>query len=71
MIYSEDRRGLPKAVVKVDRQGRIVARYRSMKDAAKANFLSIPSVTARCEGKIKKCWGADGCTYRFAEEVEK
>ena len=63
-----DRRGLPRAVEKIDRQGRVIARYSSMKEAAEANYLCQPSVADRCYGRIKKCWDADGCTYRFADE---
>ena len=70
-IYAEDRRGLPRAVEKIDRQGRVVARYRSVKEAAAANFMCQPSVAARCYGRVKKCWDADGCTYRFAESEIK
>lgn len=61
------RRGLPREVEKIDRQGQVVARYRSMKEAADANFMCQPSVADRCYGRIQKCWDADGCTYRFAE----
>lgn len=52
-------------VEKVDRDGKVVARYPSARAAAKANFMSYQSVLDRCNGKTKKPYGEDGCTFRF------
>lgn len=54
-----------KPVVKVDRDGKIIARYPSARAAAKVNFMSYQSVLDRCNGKIQKPYGEDGCTFRF------
>lgn len=57
-----------KPVVKVDRDGKVVARYASARAAAKLNYMNYQSVLDRCNGKIKKPYGEDGCTFQFDKE---
>lgn len=52
-----------KAVLKINAQGEILARYASIHDAARANYMSDASVSARCDGKISKRWAEDGTTF--------
>ena len=52
-------------VVKVNRAGDVVARYPSARSAAKLNFMNYQSVLDRCNGKVKKPYGEDGCTFQF------
>lgn len=40
-------------VIKIDRDGNEVAIYPSAREAAKANFMSHSSVSARCRGEMK------------------
>ena len=57
--------GTRKPVAKVDANGRIVEVYSSAAAAAKANYMSYPSVLDRCHGRIKHPYKLDGYTYRF------
>lgn len=54
-------------VVKVDREGRVVARYLSILEAAKANYMAKESVRNRCLGIVKKEYDENGHTFRFDE----
>ena len=55
-------------VVKVDRDGRILAEYRSAREAARKNYLSTNTVVNRCLGKVKEPYRLDGCDYKYKEE---
>ena len=54
-----------KPVVKITLAGEIVDCYSSAVEAAKENYLSYEAVTDRCNGRIKKEYAIDGCTYRW------
>ena len=54
-----------KPVIKVDAAGEIVNCYSSALAAAKENYLSYEAVTDRCNGRIKKEYTIDGCTFRW------
>lgn len=61
-ISSANRR---KAVVKVDKDGQVVAIYSSGREAAKKNYISQNSIWARCKGKVKDPYRLDGYDYRY------
>lgn len=65
-LPSMDRNSRP--VVKVDRKGRIVARYLSITEAAAANFMAKESVRNRCRRITKKEYDDQGHTFRFEED---
>lgn len=52
-------------VLKIRRDGSIVKRYPSARAAALDNYMSVQSVLDRCNGKIKKPFAADGCSFVF------
>lgn len=54
-----------KPVVKLDRNGEVVAFYRSAGEAAKANYISENSVRQRCLNNIKKPFSLDGYNYQY------
>ena len=60
-----------KAVMKLDREGNVVAIYASGREAAEKNFISQNSIWARCMGKVKDPYRLDGHDYRYEKEVER
>ena len=54
-------------VEKVDRDGNVIERYDSIKEAADKNYLSRICVMYRCQNKIKKPFTVNGCTFRYGE----
>lgn len=60
-----------KAVMKLDREGNVVAIYASGREAAEKNFISQNSIWARCKGKVKDPYSLDGYDYRYEKEVER
>lgn len=56
-----------KAVMKVDRAGKVVAIYRSGREAAKKNYISQNSIWARCARKVKDPYSLDGYDYRYED----
>lgn len=52
-------------VVKVSKEGQIVACYKSAREAAKKNYMSLPAVLDRCHNKVKNPYLANGFTYQF------
>lgn len=57
-----------KAVVKIDTEGRVVARYASMTHAAVENNQSLDMVAARVNREILREFALCGWTYRLASE---
>lgn len=58
--------GIPVPVNKVDRRGRIIEQYPTIKDAAEKNFMHINSIRNRCDGLIMREYDENGHTYRWA-----
>lgn len=56
-----------KPVMKVDKDGNVVAVYRSQTEAARKNHISISAICTRCNGTIKKPFALDGYNYVFEE----
>lgn len=54
-------------VVKVNRDGEAVAFYPSIKDAAKANFISEKAIRNRCCGQTQDPYHLDGFNYQYDE----
>lgn len=70
MEHGERKSGVGRPVVKVDRKVRIVARYKSIREAAELNYMSKTNVSNRCNGLTKKEYDEQGHTYRWAEDVK-
>lgn len=56
-----------KPVVKIDRNGEVVACYTSARAAGRANHMSYQTVLDRCNGKVKNPFALDGYNYQFDE----
>lgn len=56
-------------VNRLDRNGDVVATYRSISEAARKNYLSCSAVLSRCRREVKCPYALDGHTYQFAEEA--
>lgn len=56
-----------KPVAKVDKYGAVLEVYRSIREAAKKNYMSESSVSERCHNKIKDPFKR--CYYSFKFEV--
>ena len=59
------RPGNSRTVLKLDRQGNVVAMYRSSVEAAKANHISQAAISKRCLGLIEDPYRLDGYDYRY------
>ena len=54
-------------VVKIDRDGEIIACYSSARAAARENYVSYQTVLDRCHNKVKNSFALDGTSYRWEE----
>ncbi len=54
-------------VAKVDRNGKIVAYYRSGSEAARKNHISQAAISKRCLGLVEDPFRLDGYNYVFAD----
>lgn len=54
-----------RSVEKVDKDGNVVALYRSVTEAARKNYMTQSAVSGRCLGYVKNPWKYDDYTYRF------
>lgn len=54
-------------VEKVDRDGNVIERYESIKEAADKNYLSRTGIISRCKNRVKKPFTVNGCTFRYGE----
>ena len=52
-------------VVKLDKQGNVIAHYKSCREAAKANFMSYTAMFNRVNNKIKDASKIDDFVYKF------
>lgn len=52
-------------IEKVDREGNVLALYRSQAAAAKANYMSKNSVSERCRNKLKDPYSLTGFSFRY------
>ena len=59
-----------RAVVKVDRDGNILALYRSAQAAADANYMSRSTMWNHLNGKVKKPYTTDGICYKYDDEMD-
>lgn len=67
---AERQGGAPKKpVLQIDRSGKVLARFDSLKDAAKATGLSTPAIAERCLRRLKgNEFKRYGFTFRWSEE---
>lgn len=56
-----------RSVEKIDRDGNVVALYKSIREAAKANYVGSSSVSDRCRGKVKDPFDYIGFSFRYEE----
>ena len=49
----------------MDREGKVVETYASVREAAKKNYMDKSAVYNRCVGKVKDAYGLDGFDYRY------
>lgn len=61
------RPGNSRTVLKVDRDGNVVAIYRSQVEAARKNHISQTAISARCLGKVEDPYRLDGYNYIFED----
>lgn len=64
MMGAQSRR---KGVAKIDSNGETVAFYPSAREAARRNYMSCQTVTARCNGKCKSAFAPDGYAYAWED----
>ena len=56
-----------KSVLKIDREGNVVAIYRSTREAAENEFISQNSVSERCLNHIKEPYKLTGYNYQYED----
>lgn len=56
-----------KTVLKIDREGNVVAIYRSTHEAAKKEYVSQNSISARCLGHIQNPFELTGYNYQYED----
>ena len=54
-----------KPIVKIDRDGNDVEIYKSVKEAATANFITHMTVTRRCKGEVKNPFDLIGYSFKY------
>lgn len=57
-----------KAVYKLDRDGNVLAVYKSVREAASKNYISETAVWNRCNRKLQDPFKLDGYDYRYKVE---
>lgn len=70
-VAKRHRPGNSTPVLKVDRNGEVVAVYRTQVEAAKANFISQQSISKRCNKLIDDPYRLDGFNYVFEDRKVK
>lgn len=63
--------GYERPIVKIDVQGRVVARYTSLTAAENCEDLGRDSIRVRCKREVKSEFNGRKYTFRFAEEWDK
>lgn len=56
-----------KTVLKIDRQGNVVAIFRSAREAAEKEYICQNSISARCLGNVKNPFELTGYTYQYED----
>ena len=59
----------PKAVVKIDQNGNVLARYKSLSEAAKKNPMSKTSIENRTRRKLKNEFAICDFTFRLEGDI--
>lgn len=54
-----------RCVMKIDRDGEVVALYTSAREAARHEHMSYQAIMDRCHGRIKKPYALNGYTYKY------
>lgn len=57
-------------VVKVDRNFKVVAKYASLSEAAKAERTNVEKIWIRCNRCVFNEFARGGCTYRYADDPD-
>ena len=58
-------------VVKLDANGKVIARYKSCREAAEKNFLSYNAMHYRVHKQLRNPIEKEGCVYRFESEIDE
>ena len=56
-----------KTVFKIDREGNVVAIYRSAREAAEKEYISQNSISARCLGHVQNPFDLTGYNYQYED----
>lgn len=59
----------PKAVVKIDKNGKVLERYKSLSEAAKKNPMSKTSIENRTRRKLKNEFAVCDFTFRLEDDI--
>lgn len=59
----------PKAVVKIDQNGKVLERYKSLSEAAKKNPMSKTSIENRTRRKLKNEFAVCDFTFRLEDDI--
>lgn len=59
----------PKAVVKIDQNGKVLERYKSLSEAAKKNPMSKTSIENRTRKKLKNEFAVCDFTFRLEDDI--
>lgn len=59
----------PKAVVKIDQNGNVLERYKSLSEAAKKNPMSKTSIENRTRRKLKNEFAVCDFTFRLEDDI--
>lgn len=69
-VLSQEWRGRGgRPVVKIDKNGKIVARYVSAEAAAKANYVTPKTIKVRCYGEVKREFALIGYSFRYEDQL--
>ena len=60
--------GRDRAIVAVNREGKVLARYANVKEAAESEEMTSSGILWRCRRNSQKEWLRGDITYRFADE---
>lgn len=61
--------GLRRSVEKIDQAGNVLELYRSVDEAARANYLSRGCINRRCLGRVKEPFALTGYSFRYEVQV--
>ena len=63
--------GARRAVVRIDRCGRVTALYNSVTEAARHNYLSRAAVSAACNGEMPREFSYRDFSFRFDKNLDR